>query len=62
MLVSRLPFVPSKDLLFAGFAIILIGQGEALSEMLSFMAALTLLLHAILIAGFSLLGIFRKDL
>lgn len=62
MLVSRLPFVPSKDLLFAGFAILLIGQGEALSEMLSFMAALTLLLHAILIAGFSLLGIVRKDL
>ena len=62
MLVSRLPFVPNKDLLFAGFAIILIGQGEALTELLSFMAALTLLIHAVLIAGFGILGLVRKDL
>ena len=62
MLVSRLPFVPSKELLFAGFAIVLIGQGEALTEMLAFTAALTLLLHAVLIASFSLLDVLRKDL
>lgn len=62
MLVSRLPFVPNKDLLFAGFAILLIGQGEALTELLSFMAALTLLIHAVLIAGFGILGLVRKEL
>lgn len=62
MLVSRLPLIPSQDLVFASFAILLIGRGDALSEMLSFMAALTLLFHAILIAGFGLLGLFRKDL
>lgn len=62
MLVSRLPFVPSKDLLFASFAIVLIGQGEALTEMLSLMAALTLLVHAVLIAAFALLGMVKKDL
>lgn len=62
MLVSRLPFVPNKDLLFANFAIVLIGQGEALSELLAFMAALTLLVHVVLIAGFALLGLVKKDL
>lgn len=62
MLVSRLPFVPNKDLLFANFAIILIGQGAALSELMAFMAALTLLVHVVLIAGFAALGLFRKDL
>lgn len=62
MLVSRLPLVPNKDLLFASFAILLIGQGEALSELMAFVAALTLLVHVTLIAGFGFLGLVRKDL
>ncbi|ODP36051.1 hypothetical protein [Sphingomonas turrisvirgatae] len=62
MLVSRLPFVPAKDVLFANFAILLIGQGQALSELLAFVAALTLLGHVLLIAGFALLGLVKKDL
>ncbi len=47
LLVSRLPLVPNKDLLFANFAIILIGQGEALSELVAFTAALTLFAHVL---------------
>lgn len=62
MLVSRLPFVPNKDLLFASFAIILIGQGEAMAELMAFIAALTLLVHVLLIAGFAVLGLVRKDI
>lgn len=62
MLVSRLPFVPNKDLLFANFAIIMIGQGAALSEMLAFMAALTLLMHVVLIAAFGLIGLATKEI
>lgn len=62
MLVSRLPFVPNKDLLFANFAIILIGQGAALSDLMAFVAALTLLIHVVLIVGFALLGLVKKDL
>lgn len=61
LLVSRLPFVPNKDLLFANFAIILIGQGQALSELLAFTAALTLLVHMALIAAFALLGLVTKE-
>ncbi|MEZ0497130.1 hypothetical protein [Sphingomonas sp. IW22] len=61
LLVSRLPLVPNKDLLFANFAIILIGQGEALSELVAITAALTLLMHVILIAAFGLHAVLRKQ-
>lgn len=54
LLVSRLPLVPNKDLLFANFAILLIGQHRALSDMIAFTAALTLLVHVLLIGAFSL--------
>ena len=53
LLVSRLPLVPNKDLLFANFAILLIGQDQALSELIAFTAALTLLVHVVLIILFS---------
>ena len=45
--------MPNKDLLFANFAILLIGQDQALSELVAFTAALTLLVHVILIVIFS---------
>lgn len=60
LLVSRLPLMPNKDLLFANFAILLIGQDRALSEMIAFTAALTLLIHVVLIALFSLGGVAAK--
>ena len=59
LLVSRLPLVPNKDLLFANFAIILIGQDAALSELMAMTAALVLLVHVILIGTFSLHGLLR---
>jgi hypothetical protein len=59
LLVSRLPLVPNKDLLFANFAIILIGQDAALSELMAMTAAFVLLVHVILIGSFSLHGLLR---
>jgi hypothetical protein len=53
LLVSRLPLVPNKDLLFANFAILLIGQGQAVSELVAVTAGLTLLVHAALAVGFA---------
>lgn len=53
LLVSRLPLVPNKDLLFASFAILLIGQDRALSEMIAFVSALTLAVHVVLMLGFA---------
>ena len=61
LLVSRLPLVPNKDLLFANFAIILIGQDRALSELVAFTAALTLLVHVVLIALFGLHALMTRS-
>ena len=60
LLVSRLPLVPNKDLLFANFAIILIGQDQALSELVAFTAALTLLVHVVLIAVFGVVALATR--
>lgn len=60
MLVWRLPLVPNKDLLFANFAILFIGQDQALSNLIALTAALTLLVHVILIGGFSLYSLLRN--
>jgi len=62
LLVSRLPLVPNKDLLFANFAILLIGQDHALSAMIAFTTALTLLTHVVLIAGFSVHHLLNRRL
>ena len=59
LLVSRLPLVPNKDLLFANITIILIGQDAALSELMAMTAALVLLVHVVLIGSFSLYGLLR---
>lgn len=61
LLASRLPLVPNKDLLFANFAIMLIGEGQAISDMIAFTAALTLLLHVFLAGAFSLQALIGKN-
>lgn len=52
MLVSRLPLVPNKDLVFANAAILLIGPHHPLADLIAFTAALTLVTHVALIALF----------
>ena len=47
LLVSRLPLVPNKDLLFANLAILMTGHNNAMGGMLAFMAALALVGHAV---------------
>lgn len=54
LLFSRLPLLPNKDLLFANFAILFIGQDRQLSELIAFTAAAVLLVHVVLIVAFSL--------
>lgn len=61
LLVSRLPLVPNKDLLFANFAILLIGQGAALSDLMAFTAALTLAVHVALTGVFALYGLVVRQ-
>ena len=53
-IVSRLPFIPNKDLLFVNIAIPLIGHDHSLVSLMAFTAAATLAIHGVLIAAFSL--------
>lgn len=60
MLVTRLPLLPNKELVFASFAVFLIGSGDSLSELMALIAALTLVAHIVLIAGFSIHSLIRR--
>ncbi|MFM9829375.1 MAG: hypothetical protein ACKVOB_11625 [Sphingomonas sp.] len=60
LLTSRLPLVPNKDLLFANFAILLIGQGQALTNLMAFTAALTLAVHAVLIGVYGAYALTKE--
>jgi hypothetical protein len=59
-LVSRLPFVPNKDLLFANFAILVIGHDRALSDLMAFTAALTLVVHGVLLLLFGAVYVMER--
>jgi hypothetical protein len=61
MIVGRLPLVPNKDLLFATFATLLIGQDAQLSVLIAVTAALPLLVHVVLVALFGLVDLIRKS-
>lgn len=45
MVVSRLPLVPSKELLFAGLAVLAFGRADAISVVTSMIATMVLLMH-----------------
>jgi hypothetical protein len=60
LLVSRLPLLPNKDLVFANVAILLIGKDADLSELVAFTAALTLAVHVALIVLFGGWAMVRK--
>lgn len=49
LLISRLPFLPNKDVVFAGVAVLALGEDGRLAELMAMMAVLTLVTH--LIAG-----------
>ncbi|MEH3100187.1 hypothetical protein [Sphingomonas adhaesiva] len=49
-LISRLPLLPNKDLLFANFAILFIGEDQLLSDLMAFTAASILAMHVVVIA------------
>jgi len=60
LLVSRLPFLPNKDLLFANLAVLLLGsQAGPVAGLIAFVAALTLATHAGLAAAFGLHHLLR---
>ncbi|WP_254605014.1 hypothetical protein [Sphingomonas bacterium] len=59
-IVSRLPFVPNKDLLFANLAALLIGHATPISRLVTMVSVGTLLVHLILVVGFGLHHLFSR--
>lgn len=54
LLLSRLPFVPNKDVVFAGMAIFLVGQDHEVVALMALMAGIILTTH--LLVGLALAG------
>lgn len=47
MLVSRLPLLPNKDIVFAGIAVFLLGHDLEIAALMTMMAAITLAAHVV---------------
>lgn len=60
MLVSRLPMVPNKDLVFATIAGMMVGRHDQMAQMLALVAGMILLVHAVLIAGLGVDSLWRR--
>ena len=61
MLVSRLPFVPSKDIVFAGVVAFLIGRETETTALIALLAGLTLLVNLVLGAAIGVAELSRAD-
>lgn len=61
LLVSRLPFVPNKDVVFAGIAVLALGQDIQIAALMAMMAALILATHLVLALFFGLFDLIRGD-
>ena len=61
LLVSRLPFVPNKDVVFAGIAILALGQDVEIAALMAMMAALILTTHLALALIFGLTDLVKGD-
>ena len=61
LLVSRLPFVPNKDVVFAGIALLALGQDIEIAALMAMMAALILTTHVILALIFGLHDLAKGD-
>lgn len=61
LVVTRLPFLPNKDLLFANVAVLMLGgQAAPVAGLIAFAAALTLATHAALALGFGVHHLARR--
>lgn len=61
LLVSRLPFVPNKDVVFAGIAVLALGQDVHIAALMAMMAGLILSTHLILALFFGLFDLAKGD-
>lgn len=61
LVVTRLPMLPSKDLLFTGIAIFLLGSDNQVSALLGLTAALMFALHVGLAVMLAVTGFFDRE-
>ncbi len=61
MLLSRLPLLPNKDIVFAGLAAVLLGRDQPIAELMALMAGLVLVAHIIVGVLASIAEFLLKD-
>ena len=62
LMVSRLPLIPNKELVFSTVAIAVLGENNDLSSLIAFTAAAILLTHVVLAAGFAAQSLIKRQL
>lgn len=60
LLISRLPFIPNKDVVFAGIAVLALGGEVEISALMAFMAGLILATHVLVGLSIALADLFSK--
>ncbi|MCB2048234.1 MAG: hypothetical protein KDE32_08410 [Novosphingobium sp.] len=60
LLISRLPFVPNKDVVFAGVAVLALGEDVQLAALMAMMAALILITHVLVGLSFAIADLIRR--
>ncbi|WP_156842133.1 hypothetical protein [Novosphingobium aquimarinum] len=60
LLVSRLPFVPNKDVVFAGIAVLAVGSDVETAALMALMAGLILVTHVVVGMSFAFTDLFSK--
>lgn len=62
LLISRLPLVPNKDVIFAGVAVFLFGHDVEVATLMTLMAGLFLLAHVLVGTSFALSDLIERRL
>lgn len=62
MLVSRLPLLPNKDLVFAGLTVFLMGHQQQVADLMAMMTLLLLVAHLLMGTIFGILGLFETEI
>ena len=60
LLISRLPFIPNKDVMFAALAIAIIGHDSAVGELITLITSLLLITHLVIATVLAVPEISRK--
>jgi hypothetical protein len=61
MLISRLPLMPNKDVVFAGITVLLLGKQADVAALMAMMAVLLLAAHLVVGTIFGLMGLFDAE-